>query len=134
MSKPRNLWWGYVRGMVRQYPKYKKQLEELRLPYASPGLERCAGGRTADPTQNAALRELPRVKQRELEAVQAAISETLQKKGGKERLRLIQTVFWEQSRTLEGAAMKLYISPTTAARWSREFIYLTAEKYGLLDQ
>lgn len=55
-------------------------------------------------------------------AVQAAIEATEALPNGADRLRLIDLVFWTRTHTLDGAALKLYVSKRTARRWHTEFI------------
>ena len=81
---------------------------------------------------DAALRELPEINRRELEAVQQAIEETRTLPNGKERLEMVRLVFWKKTHTLEGAAMKCHVSYVTARRWHGEFIKRTAQAFGLL--
>lgn len=40
-------------------------------------------------------------------------------------------VFFEQTHTLQGAALALNVSYGTAKNWHNDFIKLTAKKYGL---
>ena len=127
MSSPRYDWWPYVKGMIRRYP-------ELRRTKMSPNLTGMpsAHGQTSDPVADAALRELPEINRRELEAVQQAIEETRTLPNGKERLEMVRLVFWKKTHTLEGAAMKCHVSYVTARRWHGEFIKRTAQAFGLL--
>lgn len=85
-----------------------------------------------DPVADAALRELPEINRREMEAVRQAIAETLTLDTGQERLQVIRCVFWDKTHTLEGAAMKLHISYVTARRWHGEFIKKVAYFFGFL--
>lgn len=96
-------WWGYVKGMIRRYPRLAKQ-DNLT------GIER-----------------------REWEAVTKAIAITAQQVAGEERLKLVDLIFWRRSHTLPGAAMELHCSERTAQRWHTDFIYTTARAFGLLD-
>ena len=79
-------------------------------------------GTPTDPVADAALRELPEINRREMEAVRQAIAETLTLDTGQERIQVIRCVFWDKTHTLEGAALKLHISYVTARRWHGEFI------------
>ncbi len=135
MSSPRYDWWPYVKGMIRRYPELCARQEELRRTKMSPNLTGMpsAHGQTSDPVADAALRELPEINRREMEAVRQAIAETLTLDTGQERLQVIRCVFWDKTHTLEGAAMKYYISYTTAKRWHKDFILLVAENFGLLS-
>lgn len=136
MSTPRYDWWPYVKGMIRRYPELLEKEKELHSMSLSPvlsGLPRPVNA-VSDPTGRAALRELPEINRRELSAVREAIQETGEMKTGKERLAIIRLVFWDKSHTLAGAALKIPCSDRTARQWHREFIYLVAQKYGLLEE
>ena len=134
MSSPRYDWWPYVKGMIRRYPELCARQEELRRTKMSPNLTGMpsAHGQTSDPVADAALRELPEINRREMEAVRQAIAETLTLDTGQERLQVIRCVFWDKTHTLEGAAMKLHISYVTARRWHGEFIKKVAYFFGFL--
>lgn len=136
MSRPRHGWWSYAKYMIRQYPALKSRLEELQSQSVTANLSGMPhGGGVSDPTADAATRELPPEKQREFEAVRGAVESTLAHKGtGRERLELIRLVYWANTHTLEGAALKLHISPRTAQRWNAEFVYLTGEKAGFMKK
>lgn len=93
MSKPRYRWWGYALKVVRDYPKLL-----------------AADHLTVDD-------------QKERDAVAQAIEQIRQGRHGEETLQLIKQVYWEGSaRRIEDAAMRLYISESTAKRLHREFI------------
>ena len=93
------------------------------------GMPRGSGTPT-DPVADAALRELPEINRREMEAVRQAIAETQAMDTGQERLQMIRCVFWDKTHTLEGAAMKLHLSYATARRWHGEFIKKVAYFFG----
>ncbi len=134
MSTPRYDWWPYVKGMIRRYPELcaqQKSLHEPCLTYVSDGMPH-GRGKTSDPVANTALRELPDINRRELEAVRQAAEETRTLKDGAERMKMIRLVFWDRTHTLEGAAMKCRISYATARRWHGEFIKKTARKFGFI--
>ena len=71
---------------------------------------------------------------REREAVQRAIDQTEQMVDGKERLQVIDLVFFRQTHTLEGAAMMIPCGYETAKRWQQQFIKCVARNQGLLDE
>lgn len=134
MSSPRYDWWPYVKGMIRRYPELCARQEELRRTKMSPNLTGMpsAHGQTSDPVADAALRELPEINRREMEAVRQAIAETLTLDTGQERIQVIRCVFWDKTHTLEGAAMKLHRCKRTVAQWHGEFIRCVAKYFGLL--
>lgn len=135
MSRPRYDWWPYVKGMIRRYPALKAELAELRTQTITPGYSAVSGGSGAGRAVEAvALRELPTTRQREHEAVRKAIAATERMGGGRDRLKVIDLVFWKRSHTLDGAALMVPCSYMTARRYHSEFIMLVASFYGLLDQ
>ena len=71
--------------------------------------------------------------EREFQAVNSAIMATKTYKDGEIRLQMLTLIFWKQSHTLQGAALKVHVSGRTARRWHTEFIRLVASFYGLLD-
>ena len=129
MSKPRFKWWGYVKAVVRAYPRHLQELREKSDPHITPAcgsaIPKTSGTRRA--TECAALCTLRRDDQKELEAVEMAIKRTTAiYKNAAERLRLIDMVFWKQTHNLTGAALALYVSYETAQRWHKEFIQTVA--------
>lgn len=134
MSKPRYDWWSYVKGMIRRYPELCARQEELRRTSLSPDLSGMphGHGKINDPVADAALRELPKINQREMEAVSKAIEETQKLDTGEERLRMVRLVFWDKTYTLTGAALHCHIAYVTACRWHKDFILLTGKNFGLI--
>lgn len=133
MSKPRNKWWPYIKAVIRDYPRLKRDYDALHEPSVA---AKCSGmpsgGGQSRGTENIAIKELPYTQQKEYEAVRRAVAATKILSTGKERIKLIDLVFWKKSHTLSGAAYKLNLSETTAQRYHSDFIYLVAEKYGLI--
>ena len=107
MSKPREIWWSYVKTMIRQYPKMA--------------------------AESNALSKLPVVKQKEFLAVKEAISITKEKENAENRMAIINLVIWHSGCTLDQAAARLYLSESTAYRYHRDFIQLVGECYGLAE-
>ena len=134
MSTPRYDWWGYVKGMISRYPSLKKEYTEMHQQSITAnltGMPRSGVHQRA--AEQAATRELPPVKQREMDAVERAVDATRRKENGREVLFLIDLVFWQRRFNLTDAAWKIGLSYRTAARYHREFIRLVAKYYGLLD-
>lgn len=136
MSTPRYDWWPYVKGMIRRYPELCAEQAELRKTQLSPAMTGMPHGRgkTTDPVADAALRELPEINRRELEAVRKAIEETRALPNGKERLEMVRLVFWDETKayTLAGASLKMHWSERKLAEWHGAFIRCVARKFGLL--
>ena len=70
---------------------------------------------------------------REKEAVKASVDQVETLPDGKERLSVVDMVFWRQTHTIAGAAMEIHCSERTARRWHTDFIKRVAKNYGLLD-
>ena len=104
MSKPRYPWWSYAKAMVKMYPQLSNGVSQL-----------------------------PLARQREYEAVRQAIAATERMTAGRDRLRVIDLVFWKQSHDLEGAALTIPCSYRTARRYHSDFIRLVGFCYGLED-
>lgn len=134
MSKPRYDWWPYAKGMIRRYPQLAREYAALKEQSITAGASGMPGGSDiSNPTERCALRELPRVRQREYDAVRRAIEETQRYKAGAERLKVIKMVLWDRSHTLAGAALCIPCHEQTAKQWHRDFVRLVARYYGLVD-
>lgn len=134
MSTPRYDWWSYVKGMIRRYPGLVEREKELHNTSISPvlsGLPRPINS-VSDPTGAAALRELPEINRKEMDAVREAIEETQAMRDGSERMRMIKMAFWSGRNTLDMIALRCHISYRTAIRWHSQFIKLVAKKFGFL--
>lgn len=99
-------WWGYVKAFIRKYGMVKK----------------------------GDLNEISNAEWREIEAVERALAITQEMENAKERLELVELVFWKKSNTLQGAAMRLNISEHTAQRYHSDFIQTVAKEFGLMDK
>lgn len=77
--------------------------------------------------------ELSGVALRNHEAVKKAVDDTMKMDGGANRLKVINMVHWERTRTLEGAALAIPCDRATAARWQRRFFEEVARNRDLLD-
>lgn len=134
VSKPRYDWWGYVKGMIRRYPELCQREAALHATAMSPdlsGMPHGSGGRS-DPVADAALRELPEVNRREMEAVRRAVQQTRAMPDGEDRIAMVRMVFWNRTHTLDGAAMHLHLCQRTIWQWHGEFVRLVAKEFGLL--
>ena len=133
MSSPRYDWWPYVKGMIRRYPDLLQRAQELKQTSITARLEGMPGsGRVSDPTADAALRELPEINRRELDAVQEALDEMGQCRDGAKRMEMVRMVFWRRTHTLAGVAMQMGMGERTVRQWHRELIRSVAKKFGLL--
>ena len=134
MSKPREPWWGYVKNVLRAYPDYRRKLARLRSSVAiTPRYNANGGGSGISmPTEDLAMRELPRKEQLRLEAVERAIAETKRLPNGIWRVSIIERVYFRKSHTLQGAADYCHVSYGAAKEWHGDFIRLVADHLGLL--
>ena len=134
MSKTRYKWWGYIKAVIRAYPSLKKEYEELHEQSITAKMSSIpGGGEVSRGTEDIDIRELPHTKQREYEAVRRAIDATKRIEGGDKRVTIIDLVYWKNSHTLAGAAMKAGYSYDRAKQMHREFIVTVAKYYGLMD-
>ena len=138
MSQTREPWWGFCRNIVRNYPLYLARYRALHESNMTANYTGVPGsGTPSRATENVATRELTQTEQRSLDAVEAAIRATQQRKDGKERLRLIGLVYWpkryDKADTIERAAVKIPVSRRTAMRWNRDFILTVARFRGMMD-
>ena len=135
MSKPRYHWWAYAKAMVRLYPQLKREYDALHTQKVTADPERIPGGRggVSRAVEITALRQLPPARQAEYDAVTQAIELTKKRQNSADRLALIDLVFWKGTHKLEGAAMKLYISDSTARRYHTDFLRLVGFCRGLED-
>lgn len=127
MSKPRYPWWGYVKNVIRGYPALKREYEQLHEQSITARLSGMpVGSDVSRGTESIALRQLPGPKQKEYDAVKAAVNATQRMITGEDRMKVIDLVFWKQSHTLSGAAMRANISYDTAINYHGDFIMLVA--------
>lgn len=134
MSKPRYKWWGFAKAIVRDYPALRAEYQELHRQSITSNLSVATGGSVARrSTEDVALWKLPPSKQAEYDAVTKAIEQTKLLKTGRERLALIDMVFWKQSHTLDGAAYALGYSESSAKRFHGDFLRLVGLYRGLCD-
>ena len=136
MSTPRYDWWPYVKGMIRRYPELCRREADLHTTAVTPNYGGAPGGHggRSDPVANAALRSLPEINRREMDAVRAAICTAESLPSGRERMELVKLYYWQRSHTIFGAANAIHVSEKTALRWNRELILQVAKNFGLLDE
>lgn len=133
MSTLRYDWWPYVKGMIRRYPDLclkEAALHDTTITANISGMP--GGGKRTDKTADAALRTLPEINRREMDAVRAALDETEKLPHGRQRLEMIRLYYWKRSHTLFGAAIKVGVSERTGQGWNSEFIRAVAKNFGLL--
>lgn len=136
MSKPRYQWWGYIRNVIRSYPELKREYESLHQQSVTASLSGMPGSREASrETENIAIRELPRIKQLEYDAVRRAIDTTRRMYNGNLRMRIIELVYWRRGNrmTVEGAAMSIGYSADRGKQIHGDFVRLVAKYRGFLE-
>lgn len=135
VSKPRYGWWGYVKDMIRRYPALCTELHALHRVSAVAELSGEPHGQgVTRPVEALSLCELSGNRQREYEAVRRAVEATKHLRNGRERLLVIDAVFWTRRHTLEGAALLVPCHYKTAQEWHNAFIRTVARNFGLLDE
>lgn len=122
-------WWEYTKRIIRSYPALRRKAESVGDTPCTPAYG-ASGGHSGggSPVERAVVDRLTDKEQRRYDAVRAAIMETEVMKHGRQRMELIDRVYWKRSHTLYGAAMCVSVSERTAQRWNAEFIR-TVEKY-----
>lgn len=106
MSKPRERWWGYARGMIRDYPELEKMYIEGK----------CQSEDDA----------------RDYHAVRRAIEDTQMLADGQRHIDLITLAYWSRrNMLLKDVALRLNISEQTAKLWHRDFVRLVGRYRGL---
>lgn len=132
MSKPRYLWWGMVRNMIRWYPTLKSELNELHRQKTTAAINGMpGGGGSARTLENVALRRLPGDRQQFYNAVHTAVEGCRTLRDGEERLQLIRLMYWaKMPMPLANAAWQIHVSESTAKRWHGEFVRSVAKAYG----
>ena len=132
MSKPRYIWWGMVRHMIRMYPDLHRQLQELHRQNTTAQLSGMpGGGGSSRSLENVALKQLPGDQQQIHDAVDAAVTGCRVTAQRKDWLRLIQLMYWNKKPLpIASAALRLHVSEATAKRWHGSFIRVVARAYG----
>ena len=122
-------WWEYTKRIIRSYPALRRKAESVGDIPCTPAYG-ASGGHSSggSSVERAVVDRLTDKDQRRYDAVRAAISETEVMKHGRQRMELIDRVYWKRSHTLYGAAMCVPVSERTAHTWNAEFIRLV-EKY-----
>ena len=123
-------WWEYTKRIIRSYPALRRKAESVGDMPCTPTYSAGGGhgGTNGNPVERAVVDRLTDKEQRRYDAVRAAISETERMKHGRQRMELIDRVYWKRSHTLYGAAMCVPVSERTAHTWNAEFIRIV-EKY-----
>lgn len=135
MGKNKYPYWNYVKHIIREYPELKKRINTPLEPRITPQMGGGGhGSRISNPTLESVIHDLPRAQQRKYDAVEHAIAMTYQlhPADAEERLLIVDLVYWKQTHTIEGAAMRVPCHRNTACAWQAEFIHLVADQLELV--
>ncbi len=109
MSRPRHRWWGYAKNCIRDYPALCAAAEE----------------------RGRGRRRLRFDDERDRAAVERAVAETLEKPDGDLRMEIIRRVYWKKTHNMQGAALLVSVSYSTARRWHGQFVCAVARNLKL---
>ena len=139
-------WWmEAVRRAIISYPTLKAKKAELQSMNTTPAVKSVlgpdgklatvyptgGGGGNSRKTETVALRELPPMEERALEAVRSALEATEMLQDGKHRLGLIRVYWWSgRHRSLLDAASVVHLTERTARRWNAAFVWTVAMEMG----
>ena len=102
MSYARYDWWGYVRAVVRSIQACVKIWRIYTRNHWLLTTAVCHEEAGRGAVEALVIRELPSCKQREYEAVCAAIRDTERMENGSDRLKVVDWVHWKRSLTISG--------------------------------
>ena len=135
MGKAKEPYWSYVKSIIREYPQLEKEMKKpleqrMSISFEAGG----GGGKIGNPPQDCVIHDLPPKKQRKYDAITNAILKTRLKHpdNADERLKIIDLVYWKQSHTIEGAAMRIPCHRNAAGSWQGDFIKLVADELDLV--
>ena len=134
MSKPRYPWWSTAVRMVRNYPLWKAELDQLHSQSVTADMGGMPGGsEVSRKTENIAMRQLPPAKQNEYDAVTRAVDITLLMPDGEKRVELIRQMYWKGvKKRIEAVAAEIGAAEATGWRWHGAFIKLVGECAGYI--
>ncbi len=125
MAKRRDNWREETKRIIRAYPRLLREEQEAKESRITPNISGMPGsGGASRKTEITAMRELSPGDQRALDAVRKAISTTGRYRNSKDRLRVIDLVYWKDTHDLHGAALKFHYSYDTVQDWNAAFIDL----------
>lgn len=132
MSKPKYMWWSFVKAMIRSYPELKENWHDIHEMSIATNYSAMPKGRgTSRVVETIALRQMVPDDQKVYDAVSMAIELTRYLPDGKRRMDLINLAYWVKNpMPLKSAALRLYISERTAKRWHGAFVRCVARCYG----
>ena len=136
MSKPRYWWWGSIQNALRAYPRLKQQYEAPNVAVTARYAEGVGhGGDPGRTTETAALERLYDGDYKIYLAIAAAVKETEQMTNGRDRLRIIELIYWKRYwKTIEGAAYEVGYSKDRAKELHTEFVRLVGHYMGYIPR
>lgn len=66
-------------------------------------------------------------------AITKMLADTIQKQDGVEKIKAINSIYFEKKKTTDGVAMDLYVSKRTVETWVHDFTYGVAKELGYLE-
>lgn len=130
MGKTKELWWPYIRNVIRMYPVYQNKLKELKSSKITPTYSKGGGaGRSCRKTELIALRSLEPKEQAYFDAVDKALRRTQKMPDGELRLKFIKLTYMQKGKMMPiyMVADKCFVSYSTALRWNKDFVYMVAD-------
>ena len=136
MATKYKYWWRpLVEKALREYPKLKKRKEELQTATITPNYNPMPGGsNVSQTTENLAMRDLPEDERKWLDAIESAICEISRNEDGDAVMRLVKSVYFQKTHTVNGAAIMCNMSDSTAKRRIGRFIWTVAKHKGLVER
>lgn len=134
MSSPRYWWWGSVRNALRIYPKLKERYELPEVALTARYGERSGQNASSRTTETTALDRMGDGDYKVYRAIKAAVEETSRMETGRERLKIIELIYWKRYwKTIEGAAYEVGYSKDRAKELHTEFIRLVGYHLGYIS-
>lgn len=135
MSSPRYWWWGSVRNALRIYPKLKERYEMPDVALTARYGEQSGHNAPSRTTETTAIDCMSDGDYKVYRAITAAVEETRQMDAGRERLKVIELLYWKRYwKTIEGVAYEVGYSKSRAEDFHGEFIRLVAYYMGLIPR
>lgn len=126
-------WREKAKKIIETYPALLREEAEIRNCRITPTLSGMpSGGGRSRSTETTALRELRPEQQRRLDSVRNAIATTNRYRNGRDRLKIIDLVYWKRTHTLQGAALHCNYCYDTVQEWNAAFIELVDAYYRIL--
>ena len=147
MSSSKHWWMESVRRAIINYPVLKAKKDELQTMATTPAVKSVTveggktvtvyptggGGGNSRKTETVALRELPPMEEKALNAVRNALEATELLPDGKHRTALIKAYWWKmEHRNLDWSAAYVNVSERTARRWNNAFVWTVAMEMGFV--